>query len=183
MAKAQDSNDQAPPAMALTFEQLKELMAAAAPAPTAPISAADLAAAVAAGVDKWKPHEIRRPEQKSVYNPDGERDHPKPKLQFHVYEGSYPLGDPSDNRTLTKAEVEALNSLRPGFYQVEMFDQSIAVVEIRAQLNAAQEIERLWVIFPEGKDKNGYGSWPRIASYCTPARRVRNPILDSRAIA
>jgi hypothetical protein len=64
-----------------------------------------------------------------------------------------------------------------------MFDQSLAIVEIRAQLNAAQEIERLWVVLPEGKDKNGYGSWPRIASYCTPERRVQNPILDSRVMA
>lgn len=189
MAKAQDQTaPEAATTVALSFKQLKELLAEARgstmdPAAIAAVAAKAAAEAAAAGVQQWKPHEIRRPEQRSAYNPEGERDHPKPRLKFHVYEGSYPLGDPSDNRTLTKAEIEALNSLTPGFFRVEMFDGTDAIVEIRAQMNARQEIERLWVLLPEGKDKNGYGSWVRIAGYCTEARRVGNPQLAAKGHA
>lgn len=171
--KAHDSNE---PVTALTFEQLKELMAAAKPEPAQQFSAADLAAAVAAGVDKWKPHEIRRPEQRSVYNPDGDRDYPRPRLKCHIYVGSYPLGDPNDNRTLTRAEIEALNALTPGHYRVLKHDGSKVVIEIRGQVDANQRLERLWVILPEG-EKNAFGNWPHIAAQCVDANRVNNPLV------
>lgn len=188
MAKAQTEAveaqpETATPLVAMTQEQLAALIANLQPQQASPMggSAKEFADALAQAIEdremKWKPHEVRRSPQVSVYNPEGETAHPKPKLKCHIYEGSYPIGDPGDNRTLTRAEVEALNSLTPGFFRVEMFDGSTAVVEVRAQLDAKQEIERLWVIFPEGKDKNGYGSWMRIASYCTDERRVRDPKL------
>ena len=156
------------PALSLTFEQLKELLGS-----RDTISAEELAAAIAEGTAKATMPENRRPPQISVYNPLGERDHPKTKLKAAMFFGSAPLGSPRESHTLTEAEIVALNTLQPGFFRVTKNDGTTQVLEIRGQVNSNRTLERVWIVLPAGdEDKNGYPSLVSIAAQCSDANRV-----------
>lgn len=181
-------NEQEPtaPLVAMTQEQLAALIANLQPQPQAGPMGGDakaFAEALAEAIEdremKWRPHELKRSPQVSVYSyPEGELARPKPKLKFHVYLGSYPLGDPGDNRTLTPAEVEALNTLTPGFYRIRKMDRSEHVIEIRGQVNAKQELERVWILLPDGDaQKNTYPPLDELPKQCIEANRTRNPLI------
>ena len=49
----------------------------------------------------------------SVYNPLGERDHPRPPLKCPMFLGPYPL----EEQTLLLKEITYLNQLEPGTYE------------------------------------------------------------------
>lgn len=154
--------------LSLTFEQLKELMSM-----NQGISPEQIAEIAANAAAKAKMPENKRPPLESVFNPLGERDHPKPKLKFHVYMGSAPVGSPKEAGVLTRDEVEAINTLRPGHFRVKKMDGRDAVVEIKGQYNSNRILERIWVIPPEGDEaKNLYPSWVEFAKCCTDECRV-----------
>lgn len=172
--EARDAARQAPVTttggLNLTFEQLKELLSVNQAQAMTPETIAEIAANAAA---KAKMPENKRAPMESVYNPLGERDHPKPRLKFHVYLGSAPVGSPKESAVLTRDEIDAINTLRPGHFRVEKLDGSSVVVEIKGQYNSNRVLERMWILIPEGDEaKNLYPSWPAFAACCTDAHRV-----------
>lgn len=131
----------------LTFEQMLALFKAAQPA-ISPEQIADISANAAA---KAKMPENKVPTGISVYNPTGG---PRPKLKCRMYFGSYPI----EAVTCTNTEIASLNAMTPGVYRVQKTDGGSAVIEVKGQINANHEIERLWILIPsEDEGKNNYG--------------------------
>ncbi len=172
----------AAPIIGLTQEQLAQLIANVQPQSPLGANATEFATALATALEdaqmKWKPHEKKVSDGKSVYNPEGERISPNPKLKCHIYSGSYPIGDPRDNKTLTRKEVEALNTLTPGYFRIKKLDRTEVVIEIKGQVNANQEIERLWILYPAGdSQKNLYPPIDELCLQCNDANRTSNPLV------
>jgi hypothetical protein len=162
-------------AVSLTFEQLKELLSVNQASAITPQMVAEIAAEAAA---KAKMPENRRPPLISDYNPLGERDHPRPKLKCHIYMGSAPVGSPRENTTLTRDEIEALNRMGPGFFRVRKMDGSNVVVEVRGQVNANRQVERLWIVPPEGdNDKNMYPPLVELATQLSNESNRVDPVI------
>jgi hypothetical protein len=156
----------------LSFEQLKELLdtARGAAGSISPTEVADIAAQAAT--------KARRPENNpgpliSDFNPDGERDHPRPPLRSTMYFGSSPIGTPQDNSQLTTDEIQALNTVTPGYYNITKMDGSKVVIEVRGRVNSNRKLERLWFLLPEGdEDKNLYPPLAEFARQCAEDHRV-----------
>jgi hypothetical protein len=174
MARRDEQEQDAQPMVNLTFEQLKELLAEA---KGTTLDVAEIAKAVAEGTAKAQIPEDKNPPRISAFNPLGERDHPRPKLKCWFYFGSAPIGSPKENHTLTRAEIDALNGMTPGHFRITKMDQSTVVVEVRGQVDANRNIERLWLVLPEGDDqKNLYPPLADFAAQCSEANRVQ-PVL------
>jgi len=166
MAKA---SIKTPKKIGLTFDELKELLAQNA-SPLAATQMAEIAAQAAAKTHR--PENEAAPLQ-STLNPDGERDQPRPKLRATVYFGSAPVGTPNDNTQLTADEITAINLITPGYYSIAKMDGSKAVVEVKGQVNANRDLERLWILLPEGDEaKNLYPPLVHFAQQCSDKNRV-----------
>lgn len=167
MAEKRVAEQTEPVVAALTFEQMKELLALQQPG----LSATDLAKAVAEGASKArKPENAEHPGISVYSHPEGERDRPKDKLKCKMFIG----GGPLEEGTLTPKEIEALNRMTPGHYRIRKSDDSETVLEVRGQVNANKEIEKLWiVIHPEDPDKNGFGTLTKLVSQFTSENRVQ----------
>ena len=96
------------PTVTLTFEQLKELLATKDTGSFSPDAIAQAFAAT------QKRENVAAP-LVSMYNPRGERDHPRPAL---VSKKVLLNGVELDTDTLLWEEIEALNVMRPGSYRV-----------------------------------------------------------------
>lgn len=152
------------PTVALTFEQLKELVQAGR------MSGEEIAQIAGAAASKAKRPENDPPPYKSVYStPAGERDAPKPMLKCRMYFGSSPI----ERQTCTPAELEALNRVTPGIYRIAKMDGSHMNVEVRGQLNSNHQLDRLWILLPEGDpEKNLYPPLESFAAQCVDRNRV-----------
>lgn len=183
-ALADEAADAAPAAVvmsggniSLTFDQLKELLGGR--QQLSPEQLVEMATKAAmAGADRVKPKEltIAQTDRKSAFNPEGERLNPRPKLKCHMYFGSAPIGSPKEVTTLTHAEITALNQITPGHYKIKKHDGSSSVIEVKGQMNANRQLDRLWILLPEGEDnaqKNGYPGLAAFAQQCCEANRVQ----------
>jgi hypothetical protein len=85
----------------------------------------------------------------SVFNPRGERDHPRPQLVCEMFLGPYPL----ERQTLTVKECELLNQLEPGLYDITKADGSIVPFHVIPRLRVdGKTIERITIAFPCADD-------------------------------
>lgn len=99
----------------------------------------------------------------SVYNPLGERDHPREK-PTHIYLiGPYPICDPGNYDTTTATEIALLNQVQPGLYPVTKSDGSEITITVKAERDAGNKPYRT-TLFADGKgimddeQKNNWGS-------------------------
>lgn len=101
----------ASPVVALTMEQLKELIASAAGANQGGMSAEAIAKAFA----QTQKRENSQAPMVSVFNPRGETEHPRPRfVAGKVTQNGIEL----ETDTLTWEEIEAINALPPGEFLV-----------------------------------------------------------------
>jgi hypothetical protein len=85
----------------------------------------------------------------SVFNPRGERDHPRPRLMCEMFLGPYPL----ERDVLTWRELELLNQLEPGLYDITKADGSVVPFHVIPRLRAdGRTVERLTIAFPCADD-------------------------------
>jgi len=97
-------------------------------------------------------HKLQNPQnetcpQVSVYNPRGERDHPKAELKCPIFEGQFPL----EPDTLKVKEVDYLNQLEPGIYEVTKSDGSVVAFTVKASLKGdGRTTDYLLIHFPAG---------------------------------
>jgi len=85
----------------------------------------------------------------SVYNPRGERDHPRPQLVCEMFLGPYPL----ERQTLTVKECELLNQLEPGLYDITKADGSVVPFHVIPRMRVdGRTIERITIAFPCADD-------------------------------
>lgn len=66
----------------------------------------------------------------NVFNPRGERDHPRPRLKCKMF-----LPWEAEWESLTREEIQLLNLLEPGDYYVMRNDESRVMVTVRATIN------------------------------------------------
>jgi hypothetical protein len=86
----------------------------------------------------------------SVYNPRGERDHPRPLLQCDFFLGSYPL----DRDTLTLKEIDLMNQLEPGSFEVTKGDGQVVVFHVIPRFKMdGKTLDRLTIAFPCGDNE------------------------------
>lgn len=85
----------------------------------------------------------------SVFNPLGERDHPRPPLQCEMFLGPYPL----EAQTLLTKEIEYLNKLVPGNFNVTKSDGTMVPFNVAPKYRLdGRSIERLTIAFPCADD-------------------------------
>jgi len=88
--------------------------------------------------------------EKSVYNPLGERDHPRPPLKCEMFLGPYPL----EAQTLLTKEIEYLNKLEPGSYEVTKGDGTVVPFNVIPKFRVdGRTVERFTIAFPCGDDE------------------------------
>lgn len=68
----------------------------------------------------------------SVFNPRGEKDFPMPRLKCAVY---IPWKETPELHKFDREEVELINLLQPGEYQVELTDGSTVTARILGEIN------------------------------------------------
>jgi hypothetical protein len=85
----------------------------------------------------------------SVYNPRGERDHPRPRLICEMFLGPYPL----EKDVLSVKEIELLNRLEPGLYDVTKADGMIVPFHVIPRMRVdGRTVERITIAFPCADD-------------------------------
>ncbi len=92
-----------------------------------------------------RPHEnLFNPPMMSDYNPQGDRDNPKPDLKCKMYW----LGYKMTKETMTPEEVSLMNRLEPGNYRVVKSDGRSIPFTVQTKLDEAGKLEKLNVTFP-----------------------------------
>jgi len=85
----------------------------------------------------------------SVYNPRGERDHPRPMLRYDFFLGPYPL----ERQTLLWKECELLNQLEPGSYEITKADGTVVAFHAIPRYHIdGRTVERITIAFPCADD-------------------------------
>lgn len=72
----------------------------------------------------------------SIYNPRGERDHPRPRPSHIFMQGPYPICSPQDYSTSTATEIALCEALRPGDYMVTKADGTDVKVAIKTDFES-----------------------------------------------
>lgn len=89
----------------------------------------------------------------SVYNPLGERDHPRKKPTHIFMQGPYPICAPSDYFTSTATEIALCNALVPGDYMVTKADGMDVKVTIKTEFESnGTKPYRTTIIMPMADD-------------------------------
>jgi hypothetical protein len=90
----------------------------------------------------------------SVFNPAGDRDHPRPvlKCQFTLFDGV-----PIDGLTDTVEELTLYNKLIAGDYWVTKSDGTMVLFKVREHRNDLNQLQRIDLSFPcrDEADRNG----------------------------
>ena len=141
----------------LTFEQLQQLLASNSQ------SHAALADAITQGIRQTKRHENEFSPDVSVFNPLGDRDHPRPGLKCkmtlatqdprtNVVHGTYQFEDGD----LTAYEQIAMNTLQPWSGVVALMDGALIKVSLVPTYNQIDNsLERLAIVIPAKVTEKG----------------------------
>lgn len=129
-----EAAEAAPAGIAPTAEQWAQMMAVLSGNKEADME-------VAATIHARAMKKALRPENEiapdvSVYNPRGERDHPRKKPSHIFMQGPYPICSPQDYFTSTATEIALCEALRPGDYMVTKADGSDVKVTIKTDLES-----------------------------------------------
>lgn len=171
MATPTETETTTAPTVTLTFDQLKELLASTGTGSFSPEAIAQAFAAT------QKRENVVAP-LVSVYNPRGERDHPKPALAAkHMMLNGIEL----DTDTLMWEEIEALNTLRAGAYRVTKSNGSKApfTVEDTRGFDGVT-LERRAIQFPS-KDEHRYDH-RSLLEYCLDVLKQNGQTADVERI-
>jgi hypothetical protein len=111
-----------------------------------------------------RPKQIDNPEQRSPFNPAGDRDHPRPELKCDIRHCGVSLS----RTTLTVTEIDLLNRLEPGEYWIRKTDGSEEKVTIVPKLLDTGDGYAILNIRMDVKDETGTKKhgWPSLANLC-----------------
>ena len=103
----------------------------------------------------------------SVYNPKGETAYPRPKPTHEYLMGPYPIASPQNYDTATWTEIELLNQLEPGTYQVTKADGTDVKLTVRTLFDASgKKPVQTTLIMPIADDEQKAG-WPPLVQLLT----------------
>lgn len=151
--------------IAPTAEQWAQLMAALGASKIADVE-------IAADIHARAMKKALRPENEvhpgiSVYNPQGERDHPRTRPSHLFMMGPYPIADPGNFDTVTKTEIELLNALEPGSFPVTKADGTMVKVHVKREYQTDGTTPyRTWLHMPIANDEQKE-SWPPLVQILT----------------
>jgi hypothetical protein len=115
----------------------------------------------------------------SVYNPLGERDHPRPPLKCPMFLGPYPL----EEQTLLSKEITYLNQLEPGNYEVTKSDGTTVPFTVipRFRLDG-RTVETITISFPCADDdqKQNYPPFVQMLKEVVEQHEVRKLVGTAR---
>ena len=142
--------DMATDTVTLSKDQFEALLSKATTAPPTQMTEEGLARAFA----KTQRQENTMSPLVSTYNPEGERDHPKPTLRAKTTHNGVLLNDD----TLTWEEVEALNALPPGDWRVSKANGVAIVLTVKHLLgNDGATLDRVEIHYPcKGDDRTDH---------------------------
>jgi hypothetical protein len=146
MANRQTETETPAPTVALTFDQLKELLAANKPSQDDQIALLEKQAELNAKAHQKlsRPENPQHPGKGAYAYPEGEVARPKPALRCKMTWG----GTDEIHDVLTPQECELLNAIEPGVYHLERTDGSKMKVEVAATRNdVTNSYERIDVRF------------------------------------
>ena len=142
MAKTQEAIDAPEPTVALTFAQIKELMASGRETTEEKLALMELQAK--AHQKLTRPENPQHPGKGEFAYPEGEVARPKPKLRCKMTWG----GTDEIQDLLTPEECELLNQIEPGTYHVKRGDGSNMKIDVAATRNdVTNAYERIDVRF------------------------------------
>lgn len=157
------------PGVALTFDQLKELIALASQGNAS--VGAQMAEALKSSRQPKPENAIDEYHGMSHYHPGG-KDEPRPVLRAEMWyavwdqnEGKAKTTYPLDARQMRDDEIEALNKLSAGVYKVSRNDGSSVQCRVIERVNQSGETDRVLLAFdPQVFDKEHKNSLPPIAA-------------------
>lgn len=105
----------------------------------------------------------------SVFNPAGDRDHPRPKLKcdFTLFDGI-----PLDGTTDTVDEIALMNQLVAGDYWVEKADGSLMLFKVREIQNDLGQLRRIDLSFPCRDEVDRAGLMPMVVWLRSVVRQI-----------
>jgi hypothetical protein len=150
-------------AIQLSIEQLEALLARVAGGARSPAEATEVAAETYAFAMKkaLRPENERHPDV-SVFNPKGERDHPRPHLPCEYFYNQMPL----DRNDLTVDELTLLLEVQPGRYAITKTDDSEGTVEVFARRTGTGRIDQVHVCL-HAVDHDARMNWPNFKTVLT----------------
>ncbi len=116
----------------------------------------------------------------SVFNPAGDRDHPRPKLkcEFTLFDGI-----PIDGTTDTVEEINLYNQMVAGDYWVEKSDGSLMLFQVREIRNDLGHLRRINLSFPYRDDADRAGVMPMVLWLRNVVRQIEARAKDAQAVA
>lgn len=99
------------------------------------------------------------PPMVSIYNPAGDRDHPRPKLKAKV---TLFDGIPIDGDTDSVEEITLYNQLEAGDYFVQKADGTRMPFTVREHRNDMRELQRINISFPYRDEADRAGVMPMV---------------------
>lgn len=112
----------------------------------------------------------------SVFNPRGERDHPRPQLKCKMF-----LPWEAEVESLTREEIELLNLLQPGEFYIRRNDESRIMMEIKATINPnSGKFDRLLMNSETALSNDYHWLMPPMRNYL---RQILNQRADTKSIA
>ncbi len=93
--------------------------------------------------------ENRFPPLVSCFNPEGDRDHPRPELKCPVFHDAYRL----EREQLSTAEINLLNNLQPGNYKVTKADGTIIPFDVAGEFDNGGKLQKMRFAFPSKGDE------------------------------
>lgn len=95
--------------------------------------------------EEARPHEnLFNPPMKSAFNPEGDRDNPRPDLKCQMFWVGFKMS--KDN--LRRVEIELLNRIEPGAYKVTKADGKVIPFTVIARYEDTGTLDRMNISFP-----------------------------------
>lgn len=119
--------------------------------------------------------ENKQPPLISVFNPLGDRDHPRPELKCKTYQNGYQL----EREQLTTEEIELVNVITPGDYRVTKADGQVVPFTVSGEVDNAGQVQKKLIAFPsKGEDRHNHLP---LTSYLREAQGMRSPTVSQLA--
>lgn len=112
----------------------------------------------------------------SVYNPQGEVAHPRPKPSHIFLMGPYPICEPGNYDTVTATEITLCNALTPGDYMVTKADGTAVKLTVKTEFESnGLKPYKTTILIPMADDEQK-NNWPPLVQLLTEVTTGETPM-------